>query len=249
LVPQAMEPNATFNNVSCFGETDGSITINVTGGAGSYTYLWDNGETNPFRNNLGTGTYSVQITDAAGCSFTHSISIVAPSALTATIVQITPETTGNQNGAIDVTVAGGTAPYSFEWSDASGNILSTPEDLGNIAAGTYTLKVTDAKGCTSLHVFTVQSVSSTTHKEFERRILLFPNPSNGLVTLALDGIDVMEADIQVFEMTGKLTDSYRNADVSSGMFVMDMAGYADGIFLVRIMIENQIVVKRLVIQK
>lgn len=249
VVPAAMQVDISTNMVSCFGETDGSASASVTGGTQGYTYLWDNGATSQSIQNLSTGAVSVSITDGAGCVAVQSATVSQPAAITTTVVQVTPETSGQQNGSIDVTVAGGTTPYSYEWTDASGNVLGNQEDLGNIAAGNYTLKATDANGCVSLHAFTIQAVSSTVNHELERRILLFPNPTSGLVTLALDEIDAMEADIQVFDMTGKLTDIYRNADVSSGLFVMDMAGYADGIFLVRIMIENQIVVKRLVIQK
>ena len=109
--------------------------------------------------------------------------------------------------------------------------------------------MTDANGCTFHQLFAVTSVSAVNNRQLERRILLFPNPTSQLVTIAFDEIDAVEADIQLFDMRGKLAASYRHADVSSGMFVMDMGGYADGVFLVRVMIDNQVVVKRLVVQK
>lgn len=249
VVPTAMEVYVPTTNITCVGEMDGSASAQVTGGSAGYSYLWSTGETTQSVDNLGGGTVSVSVTDAMGCVAFQSATIATPLAISVATVQILPETTGQQNGTIDVTVAGGTAPYSFDWTDASGNVVGNQEDLGNIAAGTYTLTVVDANDCSYLQTFVVQTVSSTTNQQLERRILLFPNPTNGLVTLALDEIDVLEANIQVFDMTGRLADSYHQADVSSGMFVMDMADYADGVFLVRIMIENQIVVKRLVVQK
>ncbi len=248
-VPAEMEVDLNIVNIACFGETNGSISANVSGGGLGYSYLWSNGETTQNVENLGPGQVDVSVTDAAGCVVTQSATLTQPSEITAPVVLISPATIGQQNGAIDLNVQGGTAPYSFEWTDASGNVLGTQEDLGNIAAGSYELEITDANGCKHQQLYVVQAVSSVSNRQLERKIQLYPNPANRLVTLAFDEIDAREAEIHLFDMRGKLVVSYPSADVSSGSLELDLNNLPEGVFLVRIMIENQVVVKRLVIQK
>ncbi len=248
-VPVAMEVELDANPVTCFGEADGEIAATVTGGGQNYTYLWSNGATTATIGNLGVGQYTVSVTDNAGCQSVQSASISEPTAIISTPVQIVPETTGQQNGAIDVDVQGGVQPYNFEWKDANGNVIGNTEDITGIAAGSYSLEVTDANGCISLHVFTVQSVSSITQRQLEKYINIFPNPTTGFVTIAFDEIDALEANISLFDMTGKMVANHFNANVANGSFQMDVTTHAAGMYLVKIMIDNQVVTKRLVVQK
>ncbi|MBI1224968.1 MAG: T9SS type A sorting domain-containing protein [Bacteroidetes bacterium] len=249
VVPAAMQVDLTSNNIACFGETSGSATVSVSGGSQTYNYAWSNGTTTSTVENLEAGPISVTVTDAAGCTIVETAEITQPTEITAVMVQTIPETVGQENGAIDMTVAGGTAPLSFEWRDAWGNVVGNQEDLVNVAAGIYYLIVTDANGCTLHKPFAVQAVTPVTNRQLERRIMLFPNPTSRLVTVAFDEIDALEANIQLFDMTGKLTEEYPHADVSSGIFVLDLGEFPEGMFLVKVMIENQVVVKRVVVQK
>ena len=134
--------------VTCFGATDGSIDITVEV-VRAYTFAWSNGETTENISNLGVGTYSVDITDANGCTFNiPSIEITEPAELTITETHSSYECEygvselGATDGSIDITVEGGCEPYSFAWSNGE-----TTEDLNNIGAGIYTVTATDANGC------------------------------------------------------------------------------------------------------
>ncbi len=249
-VPAAMQVDLTANDISCFGGMDGSIASNVSGGGSQgYAYIWNTGATTPSIENLGGGNYSLSVTDNAGCESVQTVGLSEPMGIAIMPVQVTPETTGQQNGAIDVSVAGGVQPYSFEWTDANGMVVSTQEDVSGIAAGNYTLVVTDANGCTSLHVFTVQSVSGTVQRRLERSIGLFPNPTTGFVTIAFEEMEALEANISVFDMTGKKAFSFAHADVSSGLFLLDVSTLMDGVYMVRIVVEDGVVAKRLVVQR
>jgi hypothetical protein len=198
---------------------------------------------------LGAGEYAVTVTDAAGCSTTASFNITEPVALAITLGQITPETLGSQNGAIDLSVSGGTAPLSFEWTNANGEVIANTEDVSGLAGGTYTVKVTDAHGCVITKTMVVQVVSAIHDQELERFVSLYPNPSSGMVTLQLDNGTTQEAEIQLYDMTGKLFRRYERADLTDGLFNMDMGQAAEGIYLVRLSIGNQAIAKRLVIQR
>ncbi|MFK8102511.1 MAG: gliding motility-associated C-terminal domain-containing protein, partial [Saprospiraceae bacterium] len=144
-------------DVSCFGENDGSIVTNVSGGSPAYVFSWTGpGFTSANQNisDLSPGTYAVTITDQGGNSFVNdALVITAPSAaLSITNNQITPPLVGN-DGAIDITVTGGTAPYSYDWNNGA-----TTQDIGGINGGSYTVVVTDSRGCVTTETFILPSI-------------------------------------------------------------------------------------------
>jgi gliding motility-associated-like protein len=141
--PAALVLNATPVNVGCNGGANGSVDITVQGGVFPYSFVWSNGATTEDINGLSGGTYGVTITDANGCTLTGSYTIAEPSAIVTTLVGTNVSCFGAANGAIDLTVSGGTAPYTFLW-----NTFQTVEDLNDISGGTYYVIVTDFNGCT-----------------------------------------------------------------------------------------------------
>ncbi|MCC6726742.1 MAG: T9SS type A sorting domain-containing protein [Saprospiraceae bacterium] len=244
----AMQVSLDANDVSCNGQSDGKVVATVNGGSQGYTYLWSNGATTESIIGLPAAQYTVSVTDAAGCTSVQSVTVAEPTVVSSLPISITPETVGQQNGAIDVDVTGGTQPYSYLWTAPNGNEISTEQDVDGLAAGIYTLEITDDNGCVSLHYFTVQSVSSVGQRQLERAISLFPNPTSGHVTIAFEEVDAMEAGIALYDLTGKLVTYFNNANIAAGQFRMDVSSYTEGLYLVKIMVENQIVTKRLVVQ-
>ncbi len=144
-------------NVSCKGGNDGSAVITPSGGAGGYTHHWSNGQTSDTATALAAGTYTDTIRDANGCIGLANVTITEPVLLTATITtQQNASCKGQANGTLVVTPAGGTTiaglhPYTYLWAP-SGGTDSTATLLG---AGTYTVTVTDAKGCTVTKTATI----------------------------------------------------------------------------------------------
>ena len=248
-VPDVMSVGVDASGISCAGVNDGSASASVSGGAPGYTYKWSNGGTSSSIENLAGGEYAVTVTDAAGCEEVQSVTIVEPAAITTEIASIQPETNNDQNGAIDVNVSGGTEPYTFKWSNEAGTPVSSEEDISGLSAGTYTLIVTDANGCESTHVFTVQSVTSVINRQLEGNINLFPNPTSGFVTMALEDLATNEVDIAVYDMNGKMAASFPRTDMTTGNVTFDLSAQSSGVYLVRIVIENQVVTKRLVINR
>jgi hypothetical protein len=248
-VTSAMQVALEAEQVSCFGQMDGSLTASTTGGGQGYSYLWSTGATTPGISGLGVGNFSVSVTDADGCEAVQTATISEPTLLSSSPVSISPETTGQQNGAIEVEVQGGTPPYNFDWTDASGNVIVAEENLSSLAAGNYTLKLTDANGCVSIHVFTVQSVSSAKQRQLERAISLYPNPTTGFVTIDFGELETQEASISIFDFTGKLVGNFAAASIASGQFRLDATNYADGVYLVRIMVDNLVVAKRMMVHE
>jgi hypothetical protein len=106
--------------------------------------VWSNGATTQDLTNIPAGTYNVTVTDAGGCTQTlNGIVITQPAAIVLTETHVNANCNGTSTGSIDLTVTGGTAPFTYVWSNGA-----TTQDLTNIPAGTYNVTVTDAGGCT-----------------------------------------------------------------------------------------------------
>lgn len=146
--PLPLSINATGTNVSCFNGNNGTATANVSGGTAPYAYLWSpGGSTSSTASGLMVGTYSVQVTDANGCTISASTTITQPLQLSSTVTSTNPLCNGGSTGTASVTASGGTAPYSYSWSPGG----QTTSSVSGLAAGSYTVTITDANGCQNLN--------------------------------------------------------------------------------------------------
>lgn len=146
---------AALTNVICNGGSNGSASVNPAGGTPPYTYLWTpSGQTTQNATGLAAGVYTVTITDANGCTTTATTMITQPTALSAPTIAVV-DTCGMNTGSVSVNVTGGTGPYSYSWAPVSGG----GPVLNNLNAGTYTVTITDANGCTTTATGTVGSLS------------------------------------------------------------------------------------------
>ncbi|MGE0772239.1 MAG: SprB repeat-containing protein [Cyclobacteriaceae bacterium] len=139
--PEEMSVSAQTVNPSCSGVSNGSIDLSITGGVGPYAVSWSNGSQEEDQADLAAGTYLVYVADANGCTTISSFVLTNATSLSQN-VQLTHATCGQSNGAINITPSGGVAPYSYLWSNGA-----TTEDVHSLPAGSYTVKVTDAVGC------------------------------------------------------------------------------------------------------
>ncbi|MFD0962910.1 T9SS type A sorting domain-containing protein [Pseudofulvibacter geojedonensis] len=150
--------NIAVTNILCFGNTTGTIDITIVGGSPPYTYFWSNGETTQDISTLIAGEYDVVITDSNNCQVTQNNIVVSqPSnAISITNSTVTPLTGfGTNNGAIDITVNGGTPSYSYQWVDSQGNLISNLQDISGLVAGTYQVTITDNNMCQTTETYVV----------------------------------------------------------------------------------------------
>ena len=132
-------------SVTCFGTNTGTATVNATGGTGPYTYTWSPGNlSGTSQTSLSAGIYTVIVKDANQCTGTGTISITQPTAGITGNISTTPTGCGTSVGSATVTASGGTPGYTYSWSPTSGSGTS----ISGLAAGNYSVLITDAKGCT-----------------------------------------------------------------------------------------------------
>ncbi|MCB8929721.1 MAG: gliding motility-associated C-terminal domain-containing protein [Bacteroidia bacterium] len=145
----------SVKNVSCFGGTNGAIYISVTGNNGPVTYLWSTGAVSNNLLNVVAGNYTVTVTDSSGCVATKSQVITQPASALSITVSSLPASCGSANGSASASVTGGTPAYTYLW-----NTGQTSSSITNVAGGSYTVTVTDSKGCTTSKPVLVNTQSS-----------------------------------------------------------------------------------------
>jgi len=129
--------------VACNGDATGSLIVIPSGGTSPYSYNWQNGQTTQTLSNVIAGNYQLTITDAYNCLETFNFIISEPPSIVLSEVHADESVAGANNGVINLAVNGGTAPYTYSWSNGA-----TTQDINNLSPGTYTVTVLDANGCT-----------------------------------------------------------------------------------------------------
>lgn len=143
------------NNLRCHGDFGGAININVQGGKQPYIYSWSNGKTTQDIAGIQAGEYAVSVTDVNGCKTSISSKITQPEPLAVTLTDSrNVRNHGGRNGSIDINVSGGVGPYKYKWSNNS-----TRQDIDSLAAGNYSVRVTDANGCAKIMNVTITQPS------------------------------------------------------------------------------------------
>lgn len=179
--PLSISYVATTTNVSCFGGNDGSISLNVSGGISPYTYSWNNGQTNYVNSNLISGTYSITVTDYNNCTSAGTITVTQPEVLATTITPTNITCNGLTNGSINITVTGGTTPFSYYWSNGA-----TTQNISSLSVGSYSVTVTDNKLCTSVVSSNITQPSALTNSNTSQNVSCY-GKSDGSIDLSVNG--------------------------------------------------------------
>ncbi len=245
--------NSTFTssqtNEMCFGDDNGSIDVSfLTGVSAGATFDIGNGaQTSGLFENLAQGSYTVVVIDGEACATNVSVTLGGPGNLTTgagTGAEITPN-----SGSINLTVVGGTPGFTFSWTGPDGFTADT-EDLSGIAGGVYSVFVTDANGCTTSRDVTVNSfVDSSNNLEelTSDAIKVFPNPSNGVFNVTLNGSFEGAFAATVMDLSGRVI--YTRSIENKNMFALDLSDASNGTYIVQLASDKVLVTKRIVIKK
>jgi len=133
-----------------------------------------------------------------------------------------------------VTIFGGTGPTTFTWSNSA-----TTEDQTGLAAGDYTITVTDSIGCETIVTFTVLSTVSI-ENQVQSDLEIFPNPTNGDITIKLDG----EYEIVILDTRGRLIVQRSAADQTK----MNLSQFESGVYFIHIQKDGERFVEKLILK-
>ncbi len=178
----ALSLTVTATGAGCGGSV-GSATATTTGGTAGYSFLWTGNRTGATITGLTAGAYAVTVTDANGCIITGNANVTATvSPVTITASQTNVLCFGGNTGAINATPANGATPYSFAWSNGR-----TVANNTGLAAGVYTLTVTDANSCMAMGSYTIsQPAAALTASSTQTNVACFGG-NNGTITASAVG--------------------------------------------------------------
>jgi hypothetical protein len=234
VIPDSILPltyESDIQHLTCNGSQDGSIALAISGGKENYSYYWSNGATSDSLTQLAAGEYHVNVVDQLGCSLYIPFSLNEPEKLSSDLF-VQNEATSNQF-SIDLTVGGGTFPYTFNWNNGS-----TMEDLQQVEDGFYFVQIKDYNNCTAVDSIQISpivgvggtsGIIETTENEFN----IFPNPTNEDKTIHWNSSEI--ATIECYDMKGKLLKNY---GIEKNQKSIDLNQFTSGIYSLKITLNN-----------
>lgn len=181
--PPVLQANATATNESAAGANDGTASANASGGAGSFTYMWNNGANTVFIAGLAPGTYTVVVTDANGCTAQQTVNVNPFNcAVGAQSIISNVSCAGAANGSATITPVGGTAPYNYLWSNGA-----TTATISNLSGGSFTATITDANNCVLVQNASVNEPAPYSNFVVNTTNPICPNDPSGSATAGIEG--------------------------------------------------------------
>lgn len=170
-------------DISCYGYTDGEVTISASGGSGAYQYVWSDGQTNATATGLAAGTIiTVTAYDANQCFDTAQYQLTQPPVMSASTTATNAVCFQSPTGSLTADVQGGVSPYGYLWSDAQNTKTAI-----SLTANTYTVTVTDANGCTVSAAGAVSEPAPLIINSITATAVKCPGQQNGTITIVTSG--------------------------------------------------------------
>ncbi|MBI2271839.1 MAG: T9SS type A sorting domain-containing protein [Bacteroidetes bacterium] len=223
-------------------EGTGSATA-FSSGAVPINYSWSSGQISQTVTGLSAGYYTVTVIDAVGCSSTTIVSIISPSKITVSATS-TPTTCGQSNGAGTANGIGGTGKLTYSWSN--GTVGINVKTVSGLAAGTYTVTVSDENKCTVTATMVVNCVTGMSEPVADANFRIYPNPAT--VSIAIEDITNKAYTIQLVNLLGQTM--YSTYQSQTGNTVIDVSIFPKGIYMIQLknLHNNAYISKKLIIE-
>ncbi len=237
--------DATATNASCFEADNGIATVEASGGSAPYTYSWNTNpaETTSTVTGLAPGSYVVTVIDDGGCTSFATISISEPTELITSTSSTDPTCDVCADGSATVSTSGGTAGYTYLWSN--GQTGATASDL---VEGTYCVTVTDDNGCeTNTCVTLTALVTGVVNASLsDNSFTVYPNPTSGLITVELETIQLSTITLTLTNMLGQNIVTQQSE--VNGLFkqVYDLSAFAEGLYFITVRSENETMLRKVI---
>jgi ASPIC and UnbV/FG-GAP-like repeat/Secretion system C-terminal sorting domain/SprB repeat len=215
--PTAISIQVSATPASCFGQNDGTASAQALGGTGNLNIDWNGDD----QNALYGGEHIVIASDENGCQVEHTYSIEQPDMIVA-IITTTPATGATNTGTADIEISGGTPPYLIIGEDGQPGFWP----INNLAAGTYSVEVTDANGCSVMQEFTVEMTIGIDPTDLPS-LQLYPNPCASELTLSTP----INGEVVIYDTIGKCVFSSRKNQTN---YRIDTSKFAFGIYVIQL---------------
>lgn len=218
----------------CNEAQNGSVSVTIQNNPSAYSISWENGDTTFVRDSLYAAVYTYTVLDSNNCAYYGSIAVTEPSPLSLSHVVTNETVTGN--GAIDLSVTGGTAGYTYNWDNSE-----TTEDIDSLTGGVYTVIVTDANGCQETVSITVNNtvgIDGVTLLDFN----VYPNPSNGVITVASPQNNAM---LQLFNNVGQVVVT---EVIETQQAILDFSSLQKGVYYLKLTANESTGIRAIIIE-
>jgi hypothetical protein len=241
----AVTVTVTAADVASFTSTnicEGDINIisGVVTTGGTFTYDGTdassiNASTGVISNGVAGTTYNITYTTPAGPCQSVSTPVAVTVFANPAVAGVVTNDDGSTNGAIDVTITGGASPFTTTWDHGPSS-----EDLTGLAAGSYGVTITDANGCSAYQAFNVISVVGVDTNPLNSALSIYPNPTNGMITVALEG----DFNIVVQDARGRVVmQQSGNNNMNIDLYSLESA-----VYFITVQQGDHVVVRRIVKQ-
>ena len=211
-IPVQFTAETTF--ITCNGFNDGAVDVTLTSGLEPMSYSWSNGQTTQDLENLTSGNYTLTAVSAQGCLRSQVYSVTQPLIINGILSE--------SNGTLTIgSITGGTPPYTFTWDNFPGETGNTVS-FGN--PGTYTVTITDSRGCTATETIVATSFETAVNDNIQ----IFPNPATDV--LKIEGLSGRDFDYTVFTVDGRFVLAGKSGQGN----VIQIADWPQGIYLLRV---------------
>ena len=252
--PDPLSVSGVVNASDCFGGSSGSISVSVMGGTSNYTYQWSNGSTLSQINNLSSGDYTVTITDANSCVLVDTFTVTQPNPINVSISR--GSNNANNPSYFELSVngssaSGGTAPYVYTWKREYPVGVFTNVGGGNnytvYAAGTYSVTVVDANGCTvASNDFTYNNPpTSVVENSGVIKLEIYPNPFNDVAIVDF-GRYISNSQLKIFNIVGELVDEYEVRETDK--IEIERKEKVNGVYFAEIEIDDKKIFKKIIVE-
>lgn len=228
---------------SCPDANDGVVLVEATAGFGGLTFDWSNGDTDSIAEFLTGQVYTVTIEDGLGCKTdaSYDLSVVAPIVITVDVTNAsTPTAT---DGEASASVTGGTAPYTYEWSNDS-----TSAAVSGLAVGTVSVTVTDANGCDNVATATVSSGVGIITPTNNLAAKIYPNPAANQLFVEVTLDNTSDVSIAVLNSLGQVVINQTETNVQVMNTSVDVSALPAGIYMIQVSSENASSTQKLIVE-
>ena len=237
-LPEVLIDNLSFCEGYC---------VIVTISQDSSTIMWSNGQAGSEFTTCQPGSYEVTVTNESGCTNVTAFEVVELP-LPVVEIAITDESaSGQSDGIATANPIDTVGVYSYEWTDDTGAVLSTTNTLDHVPAGEYLLSVTDTiTGCQQEYAVIIDVMVTTRQFVLDANVNVAPNPVADLLFITIDYPNLKEVSLEFYNLQGQLI-TREHSDTAKTE--LDVSGYTDGLYLLKIVADGEIAIKKVIISK